>query len=132
MIRRNPKRIIISLGAIAALSASAALAESIFDFDLRMQRIDKTSQSAMKNLSNKDLEAAIKDAQKLETMYGELEEYFAQREHGEEAVKLSKTGRSFAAEASRLAASNDSDGAFNAIKAVTRDCHACHLAYDPL
>lgn len=118
--------------ALLLLAANVMAAESILEFDLRMQRIDRVSQNVMKNIGQKEGGAAAADARDLEQMYAEMEDYFQQRGNSAEAVRISREGRDLAVQMAQFAERQDFDGAFKAAKGLTKECRACHVVYDPL
>jgi hypothetical protein len=109
-----------------------AVAQSIFDFDEWMQRIDRRSQSIQRNLARKDAHGASVDAEELGDLYGSMETFFARRGDAPTAVKLSKDGRQFAAAVVKSATAGDFAAASQAALEIAHACRTCHLQYKPL
>jgi len=83
--------------AVLALALScAATAQSVFDFDDWMQRIDEQSQDLQRHIEKRDGAAATLSARDLEQLYGLMEQFFEKRGDAADAVRWSREGREFA------------------------------------
>ena len=131
MRRRRPRAALVAmLGAV--LLAPATRAQSLFEFDDWMQRIDAGNQDLQRRIAKRDREGALSFARELEELYGRMEKFFEVRGTGEPAVRMSREGRALAADAVRhLGRSNYNAARANALR-IARGCRACHIEYKPL
>jgi hypothetical protein len=127
-ISRRIFEVIVAL----ALLPPIVYAQSVLDFDEWMQKIDRRSQSVLRNLTRKDANAATADAREIGELYGAMETYFTRRGNAAKAVKLSKEGRDLAATVVESVAANDFGGATQAALNIAHACRTCHLEYKPL
>jgi hypothetical protein len=117
---------------LVGLSAHAGRAASVLDFDRWMQRIEKRSLSAQKNLQRADGEAAAADAREIEVLYRLMEDYFVESGGAGSALELTRTGVKGSADIAARALAKDFDGARDTIRSMMRDCRTCHREYKPL
>jgi hypothetical protein len=116
---------------LAALSAGAA-AQSIFDFDGWMQRIDDGSQDLQRHIVARQRDAAAEAAREIEQLYGLMEKFFENRADSADAVRLSREGRHLAVLVQQdLAGLRFAAARKNAI-AIAHGCRGCHINYKPL
>ncbi len=120
------------IGACLALAMSCAAAHSVFDFDDWMQRIDDQSQDLQRHIAKRDAAAASASARELEELYGLMEEFFAQRGSGDDAVRWSREGRQFAQRAQAELAGKRFDSARRNALSIAHGCRDCHFNYKPL
>ena len=97
-----------------------------------MQRIDRRSQSILRNIAVRDGTAASADAREVGELYVLMEIYFVQRGGADDAVKFSKDGVTLAAAVVRSLEGSDFEGASHAATSITHACRDCHIKYKPL
>jgi hypothetical protein len=132
-MRRGKGRAALWAAMLAAvLLAPATRAQSAFDLDDWMQRIDDGNQEMQRRIAKRDRDGALGFARELEELYGLMEKFFAARGTGEPAVRMSREGRLLAAGAIRhLGGGNFNAARANALR-LARGCRACHVEYKPL
>ena len=130
--RRAPMRLVlVLLAASTVLCASLALAASVLEFDRWMRAIDRNSVAVQKNLARRDGDATKANAQQLEQLYSQMEEYFASDGHSPDAVQISRDGKEQAAAVLSAIDASDFDTATDAALRIARACNDCHDAYKP-
>ena len=120
------------VAAVSFLFASAAVPQSIFDFDDWMQRIDDGSQYLQRNIAARDVAAATLSAREIEELYGLMEKFFEKRGEAADAVRWSREGRDWAARAQADLAAKRFDSARRNALAIAHGCRDCHYHYKPL
>ena len=124
-------------GALALLSAalvfaSAAVPQSLFDFDDWMQRIDEQSQDLQRHIGARDVPAAKDSAREIAELYDLMEKFFEKRGEAADAVRWSRDGAGWARQAQRdLDAKRFTAAKRNAL-AIAHGCRDCHYQYKPL
>jgi hypothetical protein len=119
--------------ALLALTLScAAAAQSVFDFDDWMQRIDDQSQDLQRHIAKRDTAAAAASARDLEELYGLMEKFFEKRADAADAVRMSREGREFAARAQVELNGKQLAAARRNALAIAHGCRDCHFNYKPL
>jgi hypothetical protein len=122
-----------SWAALLALALScAAAAQSVFDFDDWMQRIDDRSQNLQRYIARRDTAAATASARDLEELYGLMEKFFEKRGDAADAVRMSREGRELAARAQFELGGNRLAAARRNALAIAHGCRDCHFNYKPL
>jgi len=121
----------VSLVLWGALSAGAA-AQSIFDFDDWMQRIDDGSQDLQRHIAARKREAATDAAREIEQLYGLMEKYFEKRTDSADAVRISREGRELAALLQKDLAGQRFASAKTKALEIAHGCRGCHIQYKPL
>jgi hypothetical protein len=117
---------------LAVLLAAGAMAHSVWDLDDWMGRIDDSSQDLQRHIASRDVSKAQASARDIEELYALMEEFFARRDDGADAVRWSRAGREFAQRAQTdLIAGRFSAAKRNAL-AIAHDCRDCHDQYKPL
>ena len=129
---RRARRASIILAGCAAALAGTASGESLLQFDLWMQRLDRGSQSVQRNLARGDARAASVDARELLQLYQSMERFFAERGQSDSAVTLSREGAELAGEVVRSIAVGDLSRASHQAIAIAQACRDCHEEYKPL
>ena len=118
--------------ALALALAGAAHAQSVFDFDDWMQRIDDQSQDLQRHIAKRDAAAAGESARELEELYGLMQTFFQKRADSADAVRWSREGREFAQRAlADLSGQRFTSARKNAL-AIAHGCRDCHFNYKPL
>lgn len=131
-VRRAPMRLLpMLLAASTALCASLALAASVLEFDRWMRAIDRASVAVQKDLARRDGDAAKANAQQLEQLYAQMENYFAADGHSPDAVQISRDGKEQAAVVLSAVDASDFDTATSAALRIARACNDCHDVYKP-
>lgn len=125
---------LLSVAALSAgaLCAGAATADSILEFDVWMQKIDRHSQSVLLALKRKDAASATAEARELERLYGLMERFYEARGEHDDPLLLSWDGRQRAARAASLVEGGDFDAAYESALGIARDCRACHDRFKPI
>lgn len=92
----------------------------------------KATGGAMGNLrkmESKTGDEAVANAQKVATVYEQMEGYWAKRPDAADAVKLSQDGKTAALELVAAAKANDAEKAGAAFRTVSGTCKGCHDAH---
>jgi hypothetical protein len=114
-----------------ALSGGAA-AQSVFDFDDWMQRIDDGSQDLQRHIAARKRDAAAETAREIEQLYGLMEKYFVKRADSADAVRISRDGRVLAALLQKDLAGQRFAAAKTKAIEIAHGCRGCHITYKPL
>jgi len=117
---------------LALVLSCAAGAQSVFDFDDWMQRIDEQSQDLQRHIEKRDGAAATLSARDLEQLYGLMEQFFEKRGDAADAVRWSREGREFAQRAQAELAGKRFTAAQRHALAIAHGCRDCHFNYKPL
>lgn len=131
-MRRGRARLSAILALAGVLVAGSAGADSILEFDIWMQKIDRHSQTILHALKRQDASAAVADARELERLYGQMERFYEARGEHDDPLLLSWDGRQRAASAAVQAQQGDFAGAFESAVGIARDCRACHDRFKPI
>lgn len=118
--------------AAALLAASVSHASSILEFDRWMERIEKRALSLQKSLERDEAETGVADAQEIERLYRQMEDYFVAMGDAARAAELSKKGWQDAGEIAARVAARDYERARSLIRTMMEDCRTCHREYKPL
>jgi hypothetical protein len=116
----------------ATLLFTVARAESIFQFDVWMQRTEKRMLSVQRNLKSGNADAAIADATELRELYQKMEDFFAHRDDAIDAVKQSHDGVALLGRVIDSTTVHDYDAALTSAISVSKACRDCHNQYKPL
>jgi hypothetical protein len=117
---------------IAIVVLNTARAESIFQFDVWMQRTEKRILSVQRNLKSGDTDAAIADATELRDLYQKMEDFFANRDDATDAVKQSHDGVALLNHVIDSTTAHNYDAALTSAISVSKACRDCHNQYKPL
>ncbi|MGY1489906.1 hypothetical protein ACW4YW_10870 [Methylobacillus pratensis] len=116
--------LIISIG--IAGSVAAALDEIEEDF---MQDIEDIQKSMTSNISLQDAATAKSEAQELETMFKDVEDFYVRKGDAADAVDWSKESRTYLAEIVKALNAKKFDAASESAVALAKTCKACHKIY---
>ncbi|MCK9261616.1 MAG: hypothetical protein M0P63_17885 [Azoarcus sp.] len=116
----------------ATLLTQPVGAQTVLEFDIWMQVIDRKSQSILRNISARDAEASAADARELGRLYRLMEGYYEKLGDAEDAVISSYEGRERAAQAVGAIEREDYAAAWDSALWIARDCQNCHLKYKPI
>jgi hypothetical protein len=117
---------------MSSVLSTGAAAQSIFDFDDWMQRIDDGSQDLQRHITARKREAAVDSAREIEQLYGLMEKYFERRSESADAVRISREGRVLAALVQKDLAGQRFVAANKKAVEIARGCRGCHINYKPL
>ena len=129
---RSWSLVAVGLGTLLALGPRAAVAQSVLEFDLWMQRIDRHSQSVLRNITRHDADAAQADARALAHLYQQMEHFYERRDDAADAVLASYVGKDHAEAVELALAHGEFEQAFQQASDLARDCNNCHLQFKPL
>ncbi len=104
---------------------------SDFDDD-SMRDMDDANKDLQPVLGAKNAQAALVDAQVIQTVLKETEAYFTKKGGTDNAVKIAQDGEADVATVIAALARNDFDGAAVAARATAKNCRSCHDIYKPL
>jgi hypothetical protein len=132
----RPRRGTVAAALLAALGAATSppvvKAQSLFEFDDWMQRIEQGNQDLQRRIAQRDRAGALGFARELEELYARMEKFFEVRGAAEPAVRMSREGRDLMAAAVRhLGTGNYGAARANSLR-LARGCRACHIEYKPL
>ena len=111
----------------AAFAVTATVPASEEEFMAAMKKVLPTQGSLKKGIEAKDAEAVKKDAAALEAIFKVSEDFWKERK-AQDAVDLSVTAKTGAAEIGKFAAAGEWDKIPDAQKKVGATCMACHNA----
>lgn len=129
-LRRWRMALVASVAA-TLLWSPLAPAASIFEFDVWMRAIDQDSVAVQKNIASGDLDAAKRNAQRLEDLYERMERYFAVDPQAQDAVQVSREGKALAATIPAALDARRTEAAADAALRIARACNDCHDTYKP-
>ena len=118
-------------GCCLAAGTVAASATSALDFDVWMRAIDERSVAVQKHIAAGDTTAATQDAQALERLYGQTEDWLVRDGQAADAVAIAHDGRALAAAIPVALAAHDLDAAATSARGIARACNDCHDNYKP-
>jgi len=81
------------------------------------------------NIAQQDGEAAGAEAQTLDRLFGEVEQYFAQRGDAPDGVEMSRKSRALIAAVAASVTAKDFDAAATTASELNRNCKSCHRLY---
>ena len=117
---------------LASVFSEGVIAQSVFDFDDWMQRIDDGSQDLQRHIAARKRDAAAEAAREIEQLYGLMEKYFEQRTGSADAVRISREGRVLAVLVQKDLASQRFSSAKTKAIEIAHGCRGCHINYKPL
>ena len=117
---------------LGGVLSATAVAQSIFDFDDWMQRIDDGSQDLQRHITARKRDAAVDAAREIEQLYGLVEKYFEKRSESADAVRISREGRVLAALVQKDLAGQRFAAANKKAIEIAHGCRGCHINYKPL
>ncbi len=130
MKRAGPAALWAMWGAMTVMPA--ANAQSVFDFDGWMQRVEEGNQDLQRRIAKRDRDGALSFARELEELYGLMEKFFAARGAAQPAVRMSREGRALVTAAIRQLGAGNYGAARDSSLRLARGCRACHIEYKPL
>ncbi|MFL9710374.1 hypothetical protein [Methylobacillus sp. Pita1] len=116
--------LIISVG--IAGSVAAALDEIEEDF---MQDIEDIQKSMTSNISLQDAATATSEAQELEVMFKDVEDFYVRKGDAPDAVDWSKESRTYLTEIVTALNKKNFATASESAVALAKTCKACHKIY---
>ncbi len=120
-------------GILFVLTCGAVYAEAEFDFETLMESIDNNSHNLQGNIVNKDTNAAIALAKKMQSDFKLVEGFFEKRGNAADAVTDAKRYEDMAAEIVKFVEANNFEAASNKAIEISKSCDmACHDTYKPL
>ncbi|MFZ2403924.1 MAG: hypothetical protein WAW41_02230 [Methylobacter sp.] len=120
-------------GIVLVLATGIVYAEAAFDFEELMETIDTNSRNLQGSISNKDANASIDLAKKMQSDFKLVEGFFEKRGNAADAVTDAKKYEDLAVEVVKFVEANDFDAASNKALELTKNCdNACHDTYKPL
>jgi len=120
-------------GILFVLTCSAVYAEAEFDFEELMESIDNNSHNLQSNIVNKDTNATITLAKKMQSDFKLVEGFFEKRGNAADAVTDAKKYEDMAAEIMTFVEANNFDAALTKAIEISNSCDdACHDTYKPL
>jgi len=132
MMRSIQRVVIAFLGAGCVMAALAAPGGSLIDFGIWMRAIDRLSVSVQKRIEKGEVDAARKDAQRLEELYALMETFYRQPGRPAEAAEISRQGKEFAAQVQQDIDAGQLEAAAQNALTIARACNDCHDPYKPV
>lgn len=126
------RRVWVGVMLCLSVMSSGAHAQSILEFDVWMQHIDRRSQSILRNITARNAPASVEDARELERLYRLMERFYENLGDSEDAVIASYEGKERAARAQQAIGRGDYAAAWDDALWIARDCQNCHLKYKPI
>ena len=117
---------VISIAALALASSSFAQDEA--EFAKWMKTIGPTMASMRKHFEAKEAPEAAKDAEKVSSIFKDVEAYYA-KTSTEDAVGFAHKAQLAANETAEAAKSGDLEKAGASAKAIGMNCGPCHMAH---
>jgi hypothetical protein len=110
------------------LAASVLLAQSDSDYQGWMKAIAGSNGAMQKAIEAKNGTAAATEAQKLEDLFKQVEEFWAKRNTAD-AVDFAKRAQGIAASVGKSATAGNLDQAAMEAKSIGAACGGCHMAH---
>ena len=117
---------VLSIATLALVSTSFAQDEA--EFAKWMKTIGPTMQSMRKHFEAKEAPDAAKDAEKVSSIFKDVEAYYA-KTNTTDAVEFAHKAQLAANETAEAAKSGDLDKAGVSAKAIGTNCGPCHMAH---
>lgn len=127
-------RTIVVLASAIAVSAVGATAQSrrpdprAAEYSAWMQSIPPVLRSLTTNINGKMGDMAAADADRLEDVFRQVEDFWGQR-NVQDAVAFTQTARTALAAASKDAKAEDFEAALADLKTLQTTCAGCHAAH---
>jgi hypothetical protein len=102
-----------------------------FDDD-SMRDMDDANKDLQPVLGAKNADAALADAQVIQHVLKETEDYFTKKGGTDNAVKIARQGETSVATVIAALGKSDFDTAATAARDTAKNCRACHDIYKPL
>lgn len=102
-----------------------------FDDD-SMRDMDDANKDLQPVLGAKNADAALADAQVIQNVLKETEDYFTKKGGTDNAVKIARQGETSVATVIAALGKSDFDTAVAAARDTAKNCRACHDIYKPL
>lgn len=109
-------------------STAAGAAVSPEQYGALMKDVAQTVGAVQKNVKGNMLKEAATDAQRLATLFGDVERFWM-RYNKSDAVKIAQTARSLATDVAGAAAAGDQSKATMAAGSIPGTCQECHTLY---
>src|SRR3984957_3118660 len=124
---------------VCALSCALVRAQAVHvDLDLTdfdddsMRDMDDANKDLQPVLGAKNADAALADAQVIQNVLKETEDYFTKKGGTDNAVKIARQGETSVATVIAALGKSDFDTAVAAARDTAKNCRACHDIYKPL
>jgi cytochrome c556 len=108
--------------------AQAAARSTPEQLDAAMKQIAQLNGTLQKNIKSNALGDAVKDAQQLATLFGDVERFFAQNKKADAAM-LAQTARTGATDTAGAAGAGDQMKAMTSAANIGGTCKQCHGLY---
>ena len=118
-------------GLVHADGAHVDLDLADFDDD-SMRDMDDANKDLQPVLGARNADAALADAQVIQHILKETEDYFTRKGGTDNAVKIARQGEISVATVITALGKNDFDTAAAAARDTAKNCRACHDIYKPL
>ena len=118
----------IVAGFLAVMTTGILLAQSDSDYQTWMKTVAATNGSLGKNLAAKDAAASTADAQKLQDVFKQVEDFW-QKRSVPDAVNFASKAGGVAAMVAKDVAVGDFDKATADSKTIGANCGGCHMAH---
>jgi hypothetical protein len=132
MSARKRLRLVTLAVLVCGAWSGGAAAQSVFDFDDWMQRIDDGSQDLQRHIAARKRDAAADAAREIEQLYGLMEKYFEKRTDSADAVRISRDGRVLATLLQKDLAGQRFAAAKTKAIEIAHGCRGCHINFKPL
>jgi len=125
---------LVLAGVMVSLSGGLVYADiDLTDFDDdSMRDMDDANKDLGPVLGAKNAQAALADAQVIQSVLKETEAYFAKKGGTDDAVKIAQQGEVALAGVVTALDKNDFDAAGAAARDTAKNCRTCHDLYKPL
>ena len=124
----NRRSILIIVGIAIVVTGITAFAQQHRPYNLVMKDIQPTFAALRKNLDGNNGAAAAEDAAKLQTLFTEVENFWAPFDT-QDAVNFAKKAKDAAVSVGNAAKANDIKAAQGSIAVIQKTCANCHLAH---
>jgi hypothetical protein len=132
-------RVGLTLAALVLMSGAVVGVASVHvDIDLSdfdddsMRDMDDANKDLQPVLGAKNAQAALSDAQLIQTVLKQTEAYFVKRGGTDDAVKFAQQGQESIAAVIAALGRSDFEAASAAARDTAKNCKACHDVYKPL
>jgi len=117
------------LAGVTTLLAVGAMAQSDSDYQSWMKMMGPSMQGMNKDIAAKDGAAVAADAQKLQGIFKQVEDFWQKRGGADDAVTFAKKAQTSAGAVAAAATAGNFDMAAAEVKNVQANCGGCHMAH---
>src|SRR5678815_2352434 len=120
--------IAVACALTAGFACGMACAAATLD-EFVMETIEEASKGLTSSIAQHDGAAAANEAQTLDSLFAQVEEYFVARGDAPDGIEMSRRSRALISTVNQAVAAGDFDAAANGATELARNCKSCHRRY---